>query len=235
MQIAYPKNSLQPPASRQLVLPDPVPPQKMAMLGDFHTIPFSVTAGTSAGRVRELRRGWSSGQCGGSSSDSVTAGRRPAVAGSRSSLRIWLEQAAVFQNVCCSIITYQQVSISKRTAPHWECRTDRCMCLSGPGGLAGALCSGTGTRVQVFSVEESVCLLRVHGWLGDSGKKQAGHRCDEGGWRLSEPARGFSVLATDGDQSPPVNFQAGMQQPGILQPAEADSLMLSIGHRRFTA
>jgi hypothetical protein len=49
---------------------------------------------------------------------------------------------------------------------------------------------------------------------------------------LSEPARGFSVLATDGDQSPPVNFQAGMQQPGILQPAEADSL--SIGHRRFT-
>eukprot|EP01047_Picozoa_sp_COSAG01_P049319 COSAG01_NODE_4880_length_4655_cov_16.206980_6_plen_39_part_01 len=32
---------------------------------------------------------------------------------------------------------------------------------------------------------------------------------------LSEPARGFSVLATDGDQSPPVNFQAGMQQPGI--------------------
>jgi hypothetical protein len=49
---------------------------------------------------------------------------------------------------------------------------------------------------------------------------------------LSEPARGFSVLATDGDQSPPVNFQAGMQQPGILQPAEPDSL--SIGHRRFT-
>jgi hypothetical protein len=40
------------------------------------------------------------------------------------------------------------------------------------------------------------------------------------------------VLATDGDQSPPVNFQAGMQQPGILQPAEPDSL--SIGHRRFT-
>jgi hypothetical protein len=29
-----------------------------------------------------------------------------------------------------------------------------------------------------------------------------------------------------------VNFQAGMQQPGILQPAEPDSL--SIGHRRFT-
>jgi hypothetical protein len=28
-----------------------------------------------------------------------------------------------------------------------------------------------------------------------------------------------------------VNFQAGMQQPGILQPAEPDSL--SIGHRRF--
>ena len=49
---------------------------------------------------------------------------------------------------------------------------------------------------------------------------------------LSEPARGFSVLATDGDQSPPVNFQAGMQQPGILQPAEADSP--SIGRRRFT-
>jgi hypothetical protein len=52
------------------------------------------------------------------------------------------------------------------------------------------------------------------------------------GCMLSEPARGFSVLATDGDQSPPVNFQAGMQQPGILQPAEPDSL--SIGHRRFT-
>jgi hypothetical protein len=49
---------------------------------------------------------------------------------------------------------------------------------------------------------------------------------------LSEPARGFSVLATDGHQCPPVNFQAGMQQPGILQPAEPDSL--SIGHRRFT-
>jgi hypothetical protein len=47
---------------------------------------------------------------------------------------------------------------------------------------------------------------------------------------LSEPARGFSVLATD--DAPPVNFQAGMQQPGILQPAEPDSL--SIGHRRFT-
>jgi hypothetical protein len=29
-----------------------------------------------------------------------------------------------------------------------------------------------------------------------------------------------------------VNFQAGMQQPGILQPAEADSQ--SIGRRRFT-
>jgi hypothetical protein len=29
-----------------------------------------------------------------------------------------------------------------------------------------------------------------------------------------------------------VNFQAGMQQPGILQPAEADST--SIGRRRFT-
>jgi hypothetical protein len=49
---------------------------------------------------------------------------------------------------------------------------------------------------------------------------------------LSEPARGFSVLATDGYQCPPVNFQAGMQQPGILQPAEADSQ--SIGRRRFT-
>eukprot|EP01047_Picozoa_sp_COSAG01_P034905 COSAG01_NODE_2644_length_7322_cov_10.222899_6_plen_99_part_00 len=49
---------------------------------------------------------------------------------------------------------------------------------------------------------------------------------------LSEPARVFSVFATDGDQSPPVNFQAGMQQPGILQPAEADST--SIGRRRFT-
>jgi hypothetical protein len=34
------------------------------------------------------------------------------------------------------------------------------------------------------------------------------------------------VLATDGDQSPPVNFQAGMQQPGILQPAEPDSLSI---------
>jgi hypothetical protein len=32
---------------RQLVLPDPVLPQKMAMLGDFHTMPFSVTAGTA--------------------------------------------------------------------------------------------------------------------------------------------------------------------------------------------
>ena len=31
---------------------------------------------------------------------------------------------------------------------------------------------------------------------------------------------------------PGQNFQAGMQQPGILQPAEADSP--SIGHRRFT-
>jgi hypothetical protein len=49
---------------------------------------------------------------------------------------------------------------------------------------------------------------------------------------LSEPARGFSVLATGGYQYPPVNFQAGMQQPGILQPAEADSQ--SIGRRRFT-
>jgi hypothetical protein len=29
-----------------------------------------------------------------------------------------------------------------------------------------------------------------------------------------------------------MNFQAGMQQPGILQPAEADST--SIGRRRFT-
>jgi hypothetical protein len=38
----------------------------------------------------------------------------------------------------------------------------------------------------------------------------------------------FSVLATD-DR---VNFQAGMQQPGILRPAEADST--SIGRRRFT-
>jgi hypothetical protein len=37
-----------------------------------------------------------------------------------------------------------------------------------------------------------------------------------------------------GINAPPVNFQAGMQQPGILQPAEPDSL--SIGHRarRFT-
>ena len=42
--------------------------------------------------------------------------------------------------------------------------------------------------------------------------------------QLSEPARVFSVLATDGGAPPPVNFQAGMQQPGILQPAaEADS------------
>jgi hypothetical protein len=54
---------------------------------------------------------------------------------------------------------------------------------------------------------------------------------------LSEPARVFSVLATDGGYrnravAPPVNFQAGMQQPGILQPAEADST--SIGRRRFT-
>jgi hypothetical protein len=32
-----------------------------------------------------------------------------------------------------------------------------------------------------------------------------------------------------------VNFQAGMQQPGILQPAEADSIdSTSIGRRRFT-
>ena len=45
----------------------------------------------------------------------------------------------------------------------------------------------------------------------------------------AEPA---FTLKTDGDQSPPVNFQAGMQQPGILQPAEADST--SIGRRRFT-
>ena len=42
----------------------------------------------------------------------------------------------------------------------------------------------------------------------------------------------FSVLAIGGYQYPPVNFQAGMQQPGILQPAEADSP--SIGRRRFT-
>ena len=28
-------------------MPDPVPPQKIAMLGDFHTMPFSVPAGTS--------------------------------------------------------------------------------------------------------------------------------------------------------------------------------------------
>jgi hypothetical protein len=40
----------------------------------------------------------------------------------------------------------------------------------------------------------------------------------------------FSVLATDRGPAPPVNFQAGMQQPGILQPAEADST--SIGRRR---
>jgi hypothetical protein len=31
-------------------------------------------------------------------------------------------------------------SISKRTAPHWECRIDRRMWLSGPGGLAAARC-----------------------------------------------------------------------------------------------
>jgi hypothetical protein len=66
------------------------------------------------------------------------------------------------------------------------------------------------------------------------------HCCASGDWiehaiaccLLSEPARGFSVLATGGYQYPPVNFQAGMQQPGILQPAEADSQ--SIGRRRFT-
>jgi hypothetical protein len=58
------------------------------------------------------------------------------------------------------------------------------------------------------------------------------HRSRKGGG-LSEPARVFSVLATDrGLAPPPVNFQAGMQQPGILQPAEADST--SIGHRRFS-
>jgi hypothetical protein len=41
----------------------------------------------------------------------------------------------------------------------------------------------------------------------------------------------YSLVAT-GINTPPVNFQAGMQQPGILQPAEADSQ--SIGRRRFT-
>jgi hypothetical protein len=52
-------------------------------------------------------------------------------------------------------------------------------------------------------------------------------------FQLSEPARVFSVLATNrGRPPPPVNFQAGMQQPGILRPAEADST--SIGRRRFT-
>jgi hypothetical protein len=46
---------------------------------------------------------------------------------------------------------------------------------------------------------------------------------------LTEPARGFSVLALTRGRAPAgENFQAGMQQPGILQPAEADSL--SIGH-----
>jgi hypothetical protein len=44
--------------------------------------------------------------------------------------------------------------------------------------------------------------------------------------------RVFSVLATDRGSTPLVNFQAGMQQPGILQPAEADST--SIGRPRFT-
>eukprot|EP01049_Picozoa_sp_SAG25_P007474 SAG25_NODE_613_length_6536_cov_28.178033_6_plen_88_part_00 len=47
-------------------------------------------------------------------------------------------------------------------------------------------------------------------------------------------ARVFSVLATDRESTPLLNFQAGMQQqPGILQPAEADST--SIGRRRFTS
>jgi hypothetical protein len=51
----------------------------------------------------------------------------------------------------------------------------------------------------------------------------------------STTPRGPRVFCTShrrGINAPPVNFQAGMQQPGILQPAEPDSL--SIGHRRFT-
>jgi hypothetical protein len=54
----------------------------------------------------------------------------------------------------------------------------------------------------------------------------------QAGMQLSEPARGFSVLALTRGLTPGENFQAGMQQPGILQPAEADSP--SIGRRRFT-
>jgi hypothetical protein len=54
----------------------------------------------------------------------------------------------------------------------------------------------------------------------------------QAGMQLSEPARGFSVLALTRGLTPGENFQAGMQQPGILQPAEPDSL--SIGHSRFT-
>jgi hypothetical protein len=48
---------------------------------------------------------------------------------------------------------------------------------------------------------------------------------------VNRPA-GFCTSLRPGINTPPVNFQAGMQQPGILQPAEADSQ--SIGRRRFT-
>jgi hypothetical protein len=55
----------------------------------------------------------------------------------------------------------------------------------------------------------------------------------QAGMQLSEPARGFSVLALTRGLTPGENFQAGMQQPGILQPAEPDSLSIG-GHSRFT-
>ena len=57
-------------------------------------------------------RGQALGSYDGSIGDFHTAGGRSDGGGAADPLRIWLEQAAVFQNVCCSIITYQQVLLS---------------------------------------------------------------------------------------------------------------------------
>jgi hypothetical protein len=100
-------------------------------------------------------------------------------------------------------------------------------------------CQSFPTQAGTATAWPTLCAVMVrmaphsHGRSLDPG--EAGLHCRLSG-SVNRPAGFLYYLGTcshrRGINAPPVNFQAGMQQPGILQPAEPDSL--SIGHRRFT-